>query len=127
MQNCPDLLFQVTFSAHSEKDWARVKMNVAARQEKEEEKKTGKRREKTVDGFQRGACCPSVVQRAARRKNSLCKGSVWGNWDPRKVQQPFLPNPNEVGDRTTTFRRLLIGAAERLFVSYVLQTLVGNQ
>ena len=38
------------------------------------------------------------------------KGSTWGNWDPREVQQPFRPNPNEVGDRTTNLRRLLIGA-----------------
>ena len=38
------------------------------------------------------------------------KGSSWGNWDPREGQQPFRLNPNEVGDRTTTLRRLLIGA-----------------
>ena len=30
-----------------------------------------------------------------------------GNWES---QQPFRPNPNRVGDRTTTLRRLLIGA-----------------
>ena len=40
------------------------------------------------------------------------KGSARGNWDPREGQQPFRPNPNEVGDRTTTLRRLLIGAAQ---------------
>ena len=38
------------------------------------------------------------------------KGSAWGNWDPWEVQQLFRPNPNGVGDRTTTLRRLLIGA-----------------
>ena len=38
-------------------------------------------------------------------------GSARGNWDPREVQQPFRPNLNGVGDRTTTLRRLLIGAA----------------
>ena len=37
-------------------------------------------------------------------------GSARGNWDPRKSQQPFRPNPNGAGDRTTTLRRLLIGA-----------------
>ena len=38
------------------------------------------------------------------------KGSARGNWCPREGQQPFRPNPNGVGDRTTTLRRLLIGA-----------------
>ena len=38
-------------------------------------------------------------------------GSARGNWDPREGQQPFRPNPNGAGDRTTTLRRLLIGAA----------------
>ena len=33
-----------------------------------------------------------------------------GNGDPRKDQQQFRPNPNGVGDRTTAFRRVLIGA-----------------
>ena len=37
------------------------------------------------------------------------KGSARGNWDLREGQQPFRPNPNGVGDRTTTLRRLLIG------------------
>ena len=39
------------------------------------------------------------------------KGIARGNWDPREGQQPFRPNPNGVGDRNTTLRRLLIGAA----------------
>ena len=38
------------------------------------------------------------------------KGSARDNWDPREGQEPFRPNPNRVGDRTTTLRRLLIGA-----------------
>ena len=42
---------------------------------------------------------------------SLCEGSARGNWDPREVQQPFRPNPNGDGDRITTLRRLLVGAA----------------
>ena len=52
----------------------------------------------------------SVVQGAARRKNGLCEGSARGNWDPREGQLPFRPNPNGVGHRTTTLRRLLIDA-----------------
>ena len=38
------------------------------------------------------------------------KGSVRGNWDPREGQRLFRPNPNGVEDRTSTLRRLLIGA-----------------
>ena len=41
-------------------------------------------------------------------------GSARGNWDPREGQQPFRPNPNGAGDRTTTLRRLLIGAGSVL-------------
>ena len=48
-------------------------------------------------------------------------GSAQGNWDPRKGQQPFQPNPNGVGDCTTTLRRLLIGAVQfcSLYVLYI--------
>ena len=85
-------------------------MNITAHQENEETR-TGKRkaeeRKQAID-FEEAVCCPSaVVQGAAQRK---MKGSTRGNWDPRKGQQPFRPNPNGVGDRSTTLRRLLIGA-----------------
>ena len=40
-------------------------------------------------------------------------GSARGNWDLWEGQQPFRPNPNGAGDRTTTLRRLLIGAVQR--------------
>ena len=97
MQYCTDLSRQVTFPAHTELG------------------KTGPGLlESTLPlatDFKEAACCPSgVVQTAARRKNGLCEGSARCNWDPRKGQQPFLPNPNGVGDRTTTLRRLLVGA-----------------
>ena len=93
-------------------------MNVTAHQEKEEneETKKGKRRvgekkkRKQATDFKEAVCRPSaVVQGAARRK---IKGECPGNRDPREGQQPFLPNPNGVGDRTNTFRRLLIGAGD---------------
>ena len=51
-------------------------MNVAAYQKKEKNEKTGKikaREERRQADFEEAACYPSaVVQRAARRKNSLC-------------------------------------------------------
>ena len=68
-------------------------MNVATHQEKEKNEETGKRNaevERKQTNFKEAACYPfAVVQGAARRKNGLCEGSAWGNWDSRKGQQPF--------------------------------------
>ena len=52
----------------------------------------------------------AVVQGAALRKYGLCEENARGSWNPYEGHQPFRPNPNGVGDRTTTLRRLLIGA-----------------
>ena len=86
------------------------------------QKRARERQEKRqATNFKGSACCPSaVVQRASRRKNGLCEGSVRGNWDPRKDQQPSQPNPNEVGDRTTTLRRLLRSAADALSIAHAI-------
>ena len=99
-------------------------MNVAAHQEKKknEEMKTGKRKagegRRQATDLKKVVCCPSaVVQEAARQK---MKGSARSNWDPRYSQQPFRPNPNGLGDRTVTLRRLLIRHAP-LFCIYWLQ------
>ena len=91
-------------------------MNIATHhEEKNEETKTGKRKagegRRQATDFKEAACCLSaVLQGAARRKYGLCEGSARGNWDSREGQQPFRLNPNGVGDRNTTLRRLLIGA-----------------
>ena len=95
-------------------------MNVAAHHEKEKNEKTCKReaenKRKQPTNFKEAACYPNaVVQRAVRQKNVVKKVSAQGNWDPRKGQQPFPLNLNGVGDRTTTFTRLLIGAEYQLF------------
>ena len=47
-------------------------------------------------------CASAVVQGQHSEK---IKGSARGNWDPREG-----PQPKGVGDRTTTLRKLLIGA-----------------
>ena len=48
---------------------------------------TKKRQKKSTDVGET-ECCPSaVVQRAARRKNSLHEWSAVGNWDPQEGQQ----------------------------------------
>ena len=89
-------------------------MNVTAHQQKEEneETKKGKRgageKRKQATDFKEAVCCPSAVVQGQHSKKM--KGSAWGNWDPRESQQPFRPNPNGSGDRTTTLRRLLIDA-----------------
>ena len=91
-------------------------MNVTAHQEKKknEETKTGKRMEgekkkrKQATDFEEAVCCPTAVVQG--QHSEKMKGSARGNWDPREGQQSFRPNPNGAGDRTTTLRRLLIGA-----------------
>ena len=89
-------------------------MNVIANQEKEknEEIKKGKRRagEKRRQVTELKKLCAALLPLFRGQHREKMEGSVRGNWDPREGQQPFRPNPNGVGDRTTTLRRLLIGA-----------------
>ena len=91
-------------------------MNVAAHQDKEKNEKTGKSRageERRLANFKEAVCYPSaVVQGGCTVNKWFVWGSARGNWDPRQNQQPFRPNPNGVGDCTTTLRRLLIGAVK---------------
>ena len=58
-------------------------------------------------------------------EKKVCEGSARGNWDPRKGQQPFQPNSNGVGYRTTTLRRLLSGAVQfcplYMYILYIRQ------
>ena len=70
----------------------------------------GEERKQATD-FKEAACCLSaVVQRAARQKNGLYKGSARYNGDPRGKQNTISTSPERVADRTTTLRRLLIDA-----------------
>ena len=100
-------------------------MNVTAHQQKEknEETKKGKRgagekkKRKQATDFKEAVCCPSAVVQG--QHSEKMKGSARGNWDPREGQQPFRPNPNGAGDRTTPLRRLLIGAVLSVYPSYL--------
>ena len=103
-------------------------MNVATHQEKEKNEKTGKRKagvKRRQADFKEAACYPSaIVQGAARRQNGLCEGCARGNWIPREGQA-ILTQPKWVGDRTTTLRRLLIGAVQfcslYMYILYIRQ------
>ena len=55
--------------------------------------------------------CAALLRSFRLQHSEKMKGSGRGNWDPREGPQPFRPNPNGAGDRTTTLRRQLIGAA----------------
>ena len=55
--------------------------------------------------------CASFLRSFRGHHGEKMEESAWGNWDPRKSQQPFQPNPNGVGDRATTLKRLLLGIA----------------
>ena len=84
-------------------------MNVTAHQEKEknEETKMGKRRagekkkSKQAIDFEEAVCCP-LLQSFRGQHSEKMKRSAQGNFDARESQQPFRPNPNGVGDHTTT-------------------------
>ena len=56
--------------------------------------------------------CDKISEYFLQAKQNL-KQSVnnfEGNWDTQEGEQAFRSNPNGIGDRTTTLRRLLIGA-----------------
>ena len=55
--------------------------------------------------------CAALLRSFRGQHSEKIKGSARGNWNPREGQQPFQSNPNGARDRTTTLRRLLIGAA----------------
>ena len=74
-----------------------------AREEQEKRKKENKRPVLRK-------LCAALLRSFRGQHSKKMKGSAWGNWDPQEGQQPFRPNPNEAGDRTTTLRWLLIGA-----------------
>ena len=56
--------------------------------------------------------CAALLHSFRRQHGEKTKGSTRGNWDSQGGQQPFRLNSNGAGDRTTTLRRLLIGAAD---------------
>ena len=63
--------------------------------------------------------CAALLRSFRRQHSEKIKWSAQGNWDPREGQQPFRPNPNGAGDRTTTLRRQLIGAVPHSFAIHI--------
>ena len=84
--------------------------------------KTGKRRAGEKKKRKQATDFKEAVWQSFRRQHSeKMKRSAWGNWDPRKVQQPFRPNPNGVGDLTSTSRHLLIDVESTQIMKLILQ------
>ena len=104
-------------SAHrAGKDEARVEMNVIAYQEEKNRDEYGQERENRRPILKK--LCAALLRSFRGQHGEKMKGSAWDRW---KGQQPFRPNPNGVGDRTTRLRRLLIGADWKtlgFFVAY---------
>ena len=72
--------------------------------------------------------CAALLRSFRGKHSEKMKESARGNWNPREGQQPFRPNPNGVGNRTNTLRRLLIGAESQGFDKTVLRpTVVLNR
>ena len=92
-------------------------MNVTAHQEKEENEETKKGMRVAGEKRKRKQAtelCAALLRSLRGQHSEKMKESAWGNWDPREGQQPFRPNANGTKDRTTTLRRLLIGAVPNL-------------
>ena len=94
-------------------------MNITAHQQKEENEETktskrgaGEKRENKRPILKK--LCAALLRSFRGQHSEKMKRSARGNWDPREGQQPLRPNPNGAGDRTTTLRRLLIGADTNL-------------
>ena len=85
-------------------------MNVTAHQEKEENEETekGKRgQEKRKRENRRPILkklCAALLWSFRGQHSKKMKESARGNSDPLGGQQPFRPNPNGAGDRTTLSR-----------------------
>ena len=90
-------------SAHSaEKDWARVRMNAAAHQDKENNEKTGKRKageeRRQETNFKEAACCPSAVVQGQHDEKMVCVGRVPGvTGTLGKANSHFDPTQTRLG------------------------------
>ena len=119
VQHCTDLPRQVTFPAHTEQGKImgpglgltlplikrRRRMRKRRRTRKGQEKRKRENKQLILKKL-----CAALLRSFRGQHSEKMKGSARGNWNRREGQQSFRPNPNGVGDRTTTLRRLLIGA-----------------
>ena len=63
--------------------------------------------------------CAALLRSFRGQHSEKMKESFRGNWNLWEGQQPFRPNPNGVGDRTTMLRRLLICAEQHLLAEHL--------
>ena len=90
-------------------------MNVAAHQDKEKNEKTGKRKagvERRQANFKEATCYPSAVVQGLHGEKMVCVRGVPGVNGPSGRPTAILTQPKRVGDRTTTFKGLLIGTVQ---------------
>ena len=118
VQHCTDLPRQVTFLAHTEQGkmgpglgWTLPFIKRKRRMRRRRREREGQEKRKRENKRPILKKLWAALLRSFKGQHSeKMKGSARGNWDPREGQQPFWPNPNGVGYRNTTMRRLLIGA-----------------
>ena len=101
---------RVTFPAHTEQGTvgSKVGMNVTAHRKKKKngETKTGRKGRRQATDFKEAVCCPSAGRSGEKHSKKMVQGGAPGvTWTLGKGQKPFRPNPNGVGDRTSTLRR----------------------
>ena len=103
-------------------------MNVAAHQDKEKNEKTGTRKEgveRRQTNFKEAACYPTAVVQGAAWQQMVCVRGVPGVTGPSGRPTAILTQPKRVGNRTTTLRRLLIGAVQfcslYMYILYIRQ------
>ena len=117
VQHCTDLPCQVAFPAHTEQGkmgpglgWTLLLIKRRRRMRRQRRAREGQKRERENRRPILKKLCAALLRSFREQHSEKMKGSGRGNWDPREGQQPFRPNPNGFGDRTTRLRRPLIGA-----------------
>ena len=111
VQHCTDFPRQVTFPAHTEQGKMGPGLERTLPLIKRRRIRSWRRARENRRPILRKLCA-ALLRSFRGQYSEKMKGSARGNWDSREVQQPFWPNPNRVGDRTTTLKRLLNGGGK---------------
>ena len=117
VQHCTDLPRQITFLAHTKQGkmgpgLGRTLPLIKRTRRIRRRRRASKSQEKGEDRLPilEKMCVALLRSFRGQHGKKWFQGSAQGNWDLQEGQQPFRPNPNGVGDCTTTLKRLFIGA-----------------